>query len=96
MIAWSEHAVNHPRVPQSSNQMNLDLKERWISICDRVDIHLEVPLVDFRELSSNPPTGDKSETIRERVAQGVGPVPQGDQCHQFGDGTKAIEAVLSD
>lgn len=38
MIAWSEHAVNHPRVPLSSNQMNLDLKERWISICDRVGL----------------------------------------------------------
>jgi predicted ATPase with chaperone activity len=28
---------------------------------------VEVPLVDFRELSSNATTGEKSETIRERV-----------------------------
>ena len=36
---------------------------------DRIDIHCEVPLVDFRELSSNTTTGEKSETIRERVVQ---------------------------
>jgi magnesium chelatase family protein len=34
---------------------------------DRIDIHLEVPLVDFRELSSNAASGEKSATIRERV-----------------------------
>ena len=34
---------------------------------DRIDIHCEVPLVDFRELSSNANTGESSETIRERV-----------------------------
>ena len=34
---------------------------------DRIDLHVEVPLVDFRELSSNASTGEKSETIRERV-----------------------------
>jgi magnesium chelatase family protein len=34
---------------------------------DRIDIHLEVPLVDFRELSSNAASGGKSATIRERV-----------------------------
>ena len=36
---------------------------------DRIDIHCEVPLVDVRELSSNAATGEKSETIRERVVQ---------------------------
>jgi magnesium chelatase family protein len=36
-------------------------------LLDRIDIHLEVPLVDFRELSSNAASGEKSETIRERV-----------------------------
>jgi magnesium chelatase family protein len=35
---------------------------------DRIDLHVEVPLVDFRELSSGAP-GEKSETIRERVVQ---------------------------
>jgi magnesium chelatase family protein len=36
-------------------------------LLDRIDIHCEVPLVDFRELSANTTTGEKSETIRERV-----------------------------
>jgi len=38
-------------------------------LLDRIDIHCEVPLVDFRELSSNTGGGEKSETIRERVVQ---------------------------
>jgi magnesium chelatase family protein len=38
-------------------------------LLDRIDIHCEVPLVDFRELSPNAATGEKSETIRERVVQ---------------------------
>jgi len=38
-------------------------------ISDRTDIHCEVPLVDFRELSSNSATGEKSATIRERVVR---------------------------
>jgi len=36
-------------------------------LLDRIDIHCEVPLVDFRELSSNTGGGEKSETIRDRV-----------------------------
>ena len=36
---------------------------------DRIDLHVEVPLVDFRELSSNAATGEKSETIRARVVR---------------------------
>ena len=38
-------------------------------LLDRIDIHCEVPLVDFRELSSNTATGEKSETIRARVIE---------------------------
>ena len=38
-------------------------------LLDRIDLHVEVPLVDFRELSSNAATGERSETIRERVVQ---------------------------
>jgi magnesium chelatase family protein len=38
-------------------------------LLDRIDIHCEVPLVDFRELSPSAPTGEKSENIRERVVQ---------------------------
>lgn len=36
-------------------------------LLDRIDLHIEVPLVNFRELSSNTPSGENSETIRERV-----------------------------
>jgi magnesium chelatase family protein len=36
---------------------------------DRIDIHCEVPLVDFRELSNHAATGEKSETIRTRVVE---------------------------
>ena len=36
-------------------------------LLDRIDIHVEVPLVDFKELSSTE-LGEKSSTIRERVA----------------------------
>ena len=38
-------------------------------LLDRIDIHCEVPLVDFRELSSQTVTGEKSKIIRERVVQ---------------------------
>jgi magnesium chelatase family protein len=38
-------------------------------LLDRIDLHVEVPLVDFRELSGNAPTGEKSATIRERVVE---------------------------
>ncbi len=33
---------------------------------DRIDLNVEVPLVDFRELSSNTNTGESSESIRQR------------------------------
>lgn len=36
-------------------------------LLDRIDIHVEVPLVDFRELSANTPSGEASPVIRERV-----------------------------
>jgi magnesium chelatase family protein len=38
-------------------------------LLDRIDLHVEVPLVDFRELSSNTTSGEKSETIRARVVE---------------------------
>jgi magnesium chelatase family protein len=37
-------------------------------LLDRIDIHVEVPLVDFRELTSDTITGESSAVIRERVA----------------------------
>jgi magnesium chelatase family protein len=36
-------------------------------LLDRIDLHLEVPLVDFRELSSTANTGESSAVIRDRV-----------------------------
>ena len=36
-------------------------------LLDRIDLHVEVPLVDFRELSNDASTGEKSNTIRARV-----------------------------
>ncbi len=35
-------------------------------LLDRIDIHIEVPAVKFKELSGEP-TGDSSETVRKRV-----------------------------
>ncbi len=37
-------------------------------LLDRIDLHVEVPIVDFRELSSSAPSGEKSAVIRDRVA----------------------------
>ncbi|MCB1131845.1 MAG: ATP-binding protein, partial [Verrucomicrobiae bacterium] len=37
-------------------------------LLDRIDLHVEVPLVDFRELSSDSGGGETSATIRARVA----------------------------
>ena len=37
-------------------------------LLDRIDIQVEVPLVDFRELTSDTITGESSAVIRERVA----------------------------
>ncbi|HEX7261480.1 MAG TPA: ATP-binding protein [Luteolibacter sp.] len=36
-------------------------------LLDRIDLHVEVPIVDFRELSSDTNGGESSETIRQRV-----------------------------
>lgn len=37
-------------------------------LLDRIDIHVNVPLVDFRELTSDAVTGESSTVILERVA----------------------------
>jgi magnesium chelatase family protein len=37
-------------------------------LLDRIDIHVEVPLVDFKDLTSDVVTGESSETIRQRVS----------------------------
>jgi magnesium chelatase family protein len=36
-------------------------------LLDRIDLHVEVPLVDFRELSAAAPSGESSAVIRQRV-----------------------------
>jgi magnesium chelatase family protein len=36
-------------------------------LLDRIDLHVDVPLVDYRELSSAAPGGESSAMIRERV-----------------------------
>jgi magnesium chelatase family protein len=41
-------------------------------LLDRIDIHCEVPLAGFRELSSNTNTGESSEAIRQRVVAARG------------------------
>ena len=38
-------------------------------LLDRMDLHVEVPLIDFRQLSSREPT-ESSRTVRERVQEG--------------------------
>jgi len=38
-------------------------------LLDRIDIHVEVPMVHFRDLTSNTGSGEKSATIRERVVR---------------------------
>ncbi len=38
-------------------------------LLDRIDIHVEVPLVDFKDLTSDAVTSESSAAIRERVAQ---------------------------
>ena len=35
---------------------------------DRIDIHVEVPLVDFKDLTSDVVAGESSATIRQRVS----------------------------
>jgi magnesium chelatase family protein len=37
-------------------------------LLDRIDIHVEVPLVDFKDLTSDVAIGESSETIRQRVS----------------------------
>jgi len=56
-------------------------------LLDRIDIYCEVPLVDFRELSPNAASGDKSETIRERVVQAR--LIQTERFHEAGNSTNA-------
>jgi magnesium chelatase family protein len=41
-------------------------------LLDRIDLHVEVPIVDFRELSSDKNIGEKSDMIRQRVAMARG------------------------
>jgi magnesium chelatase family protein len=59
--------------PDSGRQLNSAAMERYLSkisgpLLDRIDIHIEVPAVPFRELSNKTP-GTNSETMRKQVIQ---------------------------
>ncbi len=43
------------------------MQKQWLFTHNRIDLHTEVPLVKFREISSEKP-GENSTTVRERVA----------------------------
>jgi magnesium chelatase family protein len=58
-------------------------------LLDRIDIHCEVPLVDFRELSSNTNTGESSETIRHRVI-----VARGIQLERFKKSSNSTNSAM--
>ena len=71
---WNPHPCGYYGDPKRScrcSPRQIENYRQRISgtLLDRVGIHCEVPLVDFRELSSNTGGGEKSETIRERVVQ---------------------------
>jgi magnesium chelatase family protein len=59
-------------------------------LLDRIDLHVEVPLVNFRELSSNSPAGEKSEIIRERVVQA-----RATQCERFKEASNTTNASMN-
>jgi magnesium chelatase family protein len=61
--------LNFRANPHRSGGFAVSLNQKFF---DRIDIHCEVPLVDFRELSSNTNTGESSETIRQRVVAARG------------------------
>ncbi len=53
----------------STRQIELYRQRISGPLLDRIDIHVEVPIVDYRELRSTTGSGEKSETIRARVAR---------------------------
>ena len=59
-------------------------------LLDRIDLHCEVPLVDFRELSSSHGSGEKSEAIRQRVV-----AARGIQHERFAKSSNTTNAAMS-
>ena len=57
---------------------------------DRIDLHVEVPLVDFRELSSDTNHGETSETIRKRVV-----AARGIQCERFRKASHSTNSAMN-
>ncbi|MGL5017526.1 MAG: ATP-binding protein [Luteolibacter sp.] len=71
-LNWNPHPCGYYSDPKRQCRCSVRQIENYrqrISgpLLDRIDIHCEVPLVDFRELSSNTNTGESSQTIRQRV-----------------------------
>ena len=58
-------------------------------LLDRIDLHVEVPIVDFRELSSNTNTGESSATIRQRVV-----AARGIQLERFRKSSNSTNAAM--
>ena len=59
-------------------------------LLDRIDLHVEVPLVDFRELSSDTNHGETSETIRKRVV-----AARGIQCERFRKASHSTNSAMN-
>ena len=58
--------------PRRSCNCTVPQIERYMSkisgpLLDRIDLHIEVPAVEFKELSSEGPSGTSSEAMREQV-----------------------------
>jgi len=71
-LKWYPHPCGYYGDPKRSGRCSTRQIENYrqrISgqLLDRIDLHVEVPLVDFRELSSNTNTGEASVEIRKRV-----------------------------
>jgi magnesium chelatase family protein len=58
-------------------------------LLDRIDLHVEVPIVDFRELSSNTSSGEASPTIRQRVV-----AARGIQSERFRKSSNSTNAAM--
>lgn len=73
-LKWNSHPCGYYGDPKrecrcSSRQIEQYRQRISGPLLDRIDLHIEVPLVDFRELSAATPSGEPSGSIRERVIE---------------------------